>query len=281
MAKFLDLIKSGKIKAAYSIKQAAITDVNKNCQLINDLDVDTPNVRVFSMYEANANSSLETLKTASKDLDVLVLKVNPQMAADEAYKSDQKSERGHILKLCNAIEDYTQVLNDKGITYPPEVKPADNSGDLAALITQQDKLLSSLLDAQNKNQEAQNIYQDKLLNTLVSSNNDLVASNKINNDDLVKAQSNKTSSPKAIQPIFTSKGDDSDFGVYRDFIDRFNFFVAKCSNKAEKLQWLKSSVKGDASHLIKNLSLDEANYDIAIKRLADRYLNPDSISSEF
>ena len=136
MASFVDVIKSGKIETAYLQKQAALTDVDDNCKLINDLNVETPNLRVFSMYEANAKSFLETLKAASKDLDILVLKANPQMADDEIYKSDRKSARDHIFKLCNAIGDYTQVLNDKGITYPPEVKPADSSGDFAALIAQ-------------------------------------------------------------------------------------------------------------------------------------------------
>ena len=110
MASFDDVIKSGKTKAAHLQKQAALTDVNKNCQLINDLDVETPNLRIFSRYEANANSSLETLKVVSKDLDVLVFNENSEIAADESYKSDQKSERDHIFKLCTAIGDYTQVL---------------------------------------------------------------------------------------------------------------------------------------------------------------------------
>ena len=58
MASFVDVIKSGKIETAYLQKQAALTDVDDNCKLINDLNVETPNLRIFSRYEANANSSL-------------------------------------------------------------------------------------------------------------------------------------------------------------------------------------------------------------------------------
>ena len=187
MALFVDLIKSGKIKTAYLQKQAALSDLTYNEKMIKALDVETPNVRIFTKLESDANNALTTLKEAIKALNILLFDANPEIASDEDYLADVSQDRTHHFGLVNAIEDHIVILNDKGITYPPEVKPADNSGDLAALIAQQDKHLSSLLDAQNKNQEAQNINQDKLLNTLVSSN-----------DNLVKAQSNKTSSPKAV-----------------------------------------------------------------------------------
>ena len=68
-------------------------------------------------------------------------------------------------------------------------------------------------------------------------------------DKLVKSHGN--SGPKAIQPIFTSKNNDSDYANYRDFLSRFEFFVLKCSSDVEKLQWLKTFVKEDAAFLIK------------------------------
>ena len=117
-----------------------------------------------------------------------------------------KYDRGQHFSLCNAIADYTNFLNDKGITYPPEIKPADMSGDLAALVT-------NLLEAQDKK-------QDKLLNTLVANNDKLVSSH----DKLATSQTNSKSGPKAVQPMFTSKGNDTDFAAYRYFLSRFEFF---------------------------------------------------------
>ena len=146
----------------------------------------------------------------------------------------------------NAISDYTEFLNNKGLKYPPDIKPVDTKGDL-------DKILAALVSSQDKQVLAQNKCMDKL----------------------VKSHGN--SGPKATQPIFTSKNNDSDYANYRDFFSRFEFFVLKCSSNVEKLQWLKSSVKGDAAFLIKNLSLNDDNYQTALDRLSKRYLNPETV----
>ena len=188
MAKFLDLIKSSKIEAVYLQKHAALADMARNFKMINDLDKETPNARTYSRVESYANTALEKLKTTNNELDMMLIKSNLNLTTDEAYISDQEHDRRQVFKLITAMDDYIQLLKDKGITYPPDAKPAENLGDLATLVT-------NLLNAQDSK-------HDKLLNTLVSSNNNLVASNKTSNDNLVKAQQNKTSSPKAVQPIF-------------------------------------------------------------------------------
>ena len=38
-----------------------------------------------------------------------------------------------------------------------------------------------------------------------------------------------------------------------------------------------SSIKGEAHNLIKNLTLNEANFDVAVKKLKDKYLNPQAV----
>ena len=57
MATFSELIKSGKIKAAYLKKQTALTDINRNVQLVNDLDKSTPNIRSFTRLDKSASES--------------------------------------------------------------------------------------------------------------------------------------------------------------------------------------------------------------------------------
>ena len=89
--------------------------------------------------------------------------------------------------------------------------------------------------------------------------------------------SNSKSGPKPAQPKFKPKGNDSDYGEFKDFLSKFDFFKAKCSTKVEKLQWLKTSVEGEAVGLIKHLSLTEENFNIALNRLNDRYSNPDVV----
>ena len=162
MAKFVDLVKSGKVKAAYLQKQGALADITYNLNMIKDLDRETPNVRIFSTFVNNANGSLDKLRVTSNELNILLYDANPNYASDESYIADLKYDRGQHFSLCAAIDDYSVLLNSKGITYPPDNNPVDMSGDLATIVTNllesQDKKVSNLLEAQDKKQE-------KLLNT--------------------------------------------------------------------------------------------------------------------
>ena len=135
MAKFVDLIKSGKVKTAYLQKQGALAEMTYNLNLIKDLDTVTPNLRVFSRLEAGANSALDKLKVTSTELSIVLSDANPDIASDESYVTDLKYDWGQHFGLCNAIDEYTDFLNSKGITYPPVIKPVEKSEDLAAIVT--------------------------------------------------------------------------------------------------------------------------------------------------
>ena len=60
--------------------------------------------------------------------------------------------------------------------------------------------------------------------------------------------------PKPTQPKFKPKGNESDYGEFKDFLSKFEFFTSKCNTNIEKLQWLQSSVEGEAAGLIKHFS---------------------------
>ena len=93
MATFSDLIQSGKIKAAYLKKQTAVADIDRNVQLVNDLDKDSPNIRVFTRIDNSASESLQKLKDVLCDLDLLLHEANPEIETDEEYIADQKHIR--------------------------------------------------------------------------------------------------------------------------------------------------------------------------------------------
>ena len=136
MATFSDLIQSGKIKAAYLKKQTAVTDINRNVQLVNDLDKDSPNIRVFTRIDNSASESLQKLKDALCDLDFLLHEANPEIETDEEYIADQKHVRDSQFGLFQVIDDYSDTLNNAGIKYPPEVIPAKAPADLADVLAQ-------------------------------------------------------------------------------------------------------------------------------------------------
>ena len=129
MATFNQLIKSGKVKAAYLKRQATLEQINRNVLSINNLDQETPNVRTFIRLESNANKTLEELKVANIELDTLLFEANPDFRNEENYIADQKLVIDKEFSLFNAIEDYIQLLNSKGISYPPDVKPVTGPAD--------------------------------------------------------------------------------------------------------------------------------------------------------
>ena len=59
----------------------------------------------------------------------------------------------------------------------------------------------------------------------------------------------------------------SDYLSYKSFIKKFEYFTVNVDKQVDKLWWLLSSVKGDAYESIKNLSLEESNYEVALKEI--------------
>ena len=138
MTTFSELVKSKAIEPTFLRKQASVADIERQIQAINSLDTEDPNSRSFSRIEASANGSLEELKGAIRDLDILLYKANPDIKADEDYKADQIVIREIQFKLYEVIDSYTDLMKDKGVQYPPDKPqvPAPNPGDLADVLAQ-------------------------------------------------------------------------------------------------------------------------------------------------
>ena len=130
-------------------------EIDHNVTLINDLDRENPIVRTFTRFESNVNELLNELKLANVELATHLVKANPQINNDESYKTDKKFVNEQLFSACKAIDDYTELLNSKGIPYPPNVKPEASSGDLAAI-------LNNLVTSQDKNALAQNNFMTTL-----------------------------------------------------------------------------------------------------------------------
>ena len=210
MAEFTQIIKSGKSQTAYLHRQALLTEINSNVTLIKELDRENPIVRPFIRFESNINDLLNDLKLANVELTTHLVKANAQIHNDESFITDKKLVNEQVFSACKAIDEYTQLLNSKGIQYPPDVKPVTSSGDLAAVLTTLDKNITTLVASQNKNVA-------DLSKTLVNE---------------LKSYASCRSGPKAIQPKFRPKNSDSDYGEF-DFLSKFEFFTAKCSNNLE------------------------------------------------
>ena len=186
MAKFNELIKSGKVKAAYLKRQATLEQINRNVLSINNLDQETPNVRTFIRLESNADKTLEQLKVANIELDTLLFEANPDFRNEENYIADQKLVIDKEFSLLNAMEDYIKLLHSKDIAYPPEVKPVTVPTDLY-------DILNNLVTSQNKNAQT----HDKRITTLDKNLTDVLASQNKNVADLSKSLVDQIKSHKA------------------------------------------------------------------------------------
>ena len=134
MAKFCDQIKFGKCQAAYLKRNAILNDMYESVLSIESLDQVNPSLRTFQRQETSANKCLEDLKVAKRELYILLEQANHNIKDDEEFIEDQKEVINNEFALINAIEDYIKVLNDKGIAYPPEVKPEPLPANLSDIL---------------------------------------------------------------------------------------------------------------------------------------------------
>ena len=221
MATFNDLIKTGKVKATFLRRNAILNDMYEKVLSIERLDRVTPNVRTFERQEVSANKSLEELKLIKRELYILLEDANQDIKDDQEYIADQKLVIDNEFALINAIDEYVQLLHSKDIEYPPEVKPVTGSVDLSDVLNNLIASQNSLAASQNKNA----ITQDRILSTLDKNLTDVVTSQNQNVADLSKSlvyqiKSHTASSrlvPKPAQPKFKPKGNDSDYGEFKDF----------------------------------------------------------------
>ena len=279
MASFNELIKSGKIEAAFLQKQVAAASVDTNVQKISKLDQVNPNARTFSRLEQAALKSIDTLNAAVDNLNSLLLQVNPEIVSDVNYLSDRSYNMNVESCLHSVIDNYIELLDTKGINYPPDVKPSTNQNDS---LTEVLKTIATENTKRDKQLAEQNKQITVLISNLSKNQSDNISVLVTKHDENIKKLTKTNSSivPRPTQPLFKSRETDADYELFSDFLPRFKHFVSGVKKDVNKLEWLKSSISGDAQALIKNLSLEDVNYAIALKRLEDKYLNNEYIKEK-
>ena len=271
MATFSDLVKLVKIDPVYMRKQVALNEMDKIMKVVAELDKESPNIRAFERIEKQADEAAKAVKDASRELDKLLLKANPDILSEDNYLADQTYERKKSIELYNVIDEYADIIKAKGIQYPPVIKSEGNDSDLKSVLQSQQELLSTLV----KSQEASAKSQQDLAEKLVKSQNE---SQKAHTDSMKElANSNSRSAPRPTQPFFNPKDNEKDYMNYRDFKPRFLHFVTSVKNESQKLEWLISSVTGEAHNLIGKLDLIDTNYKVALDKLDKKYLNSDFV----
>ena len=154
-----------------------------------------------------------------------------------------------------------------------QTKPDHTAQDLASVIGAQ---MANLVSEQRKTTEgltqafaSMSANQSKAIGSITANltkqQDKTIATLICKQDELIKSKDN--TAPKPTQPFFTSKQNDSDFANFKEWFAKFEYFTKNCHDPVNKLEWLKSFIKREASALIRNLSLDGANYAVAVKML--------------
>ncbi|GFR14021.1 DUF1758 domain-containing protein [Trichonephila clavata] len=107
-------------------------------------------------------------------------------------------------------------------------------------------------------------------------NSDLETINKGSSQTSISVQSAEVKLPTLSLPIFS--------GVTEEWLAFSDLFEASVSNNqnltgAQKLQYLKGSLRSDALRIVNSLSITNDNFEIAWKLLKDRYFNKREIMS--
>ena len=131
-------------------------------------------------------------------------------------------------------------------------------------------------EAQRQAAEAQKVAQKAATDAQAAREKATADSQKAVLKNLIEVQKEANAvanSPKPVQPFWTPKGDMTDYLSYKSFVKKFDYFVTNTPKDIDKLNWLMSSVKGNAYEMIKHLTLEDANYEIAKEKLKKAYLD--------
>ncbi|GBN65121.1 hypothetical protein AVEN_18930-1 [Araneus ventricosus] len=200
----------------------------------------------------------------------------------KALLKQKKSVKSSITKLLKKTEDEIRELNNvsllvrknRFLELRTEIKDIFNSiipscedRDEETYCTEKDDILDEL--------EAVLVSIDTQLAPPVV-NSDFEARKQNSDQVSVSSQSAEVKLPTLSLPIF--------FGATEEWLAFSDLFEAAVSNNqnltgAQKLQYLKGSLKSDALKIVNSLSITNDNFEIAWKLLKDRYFNKREIVS--
>ncbi|GBM24909.1 hypothetical protein AVEN_246326-1 [Araneus ventricosus] len=200
----------------------------------------------------------------------------------KALLKQKKSVKSSITKLLKKTEDEIRELNNvsllvrknRFLELRPEIKDIFNSiipscedRDEETYCTEKDDILDEL--------EAVLVSIDTQLVPPVV-NSDFEARKQNSDQVSVSSQSAEVKLPALSLPIFS--------GATEEWLAFSDLFEAAVSNNqnltgAQKLQYLKGSLKSDALKIVNSLSITNDNFEIAWKLLKDRYFNKREIVS--
>ena len=260
MSQFSKCLEIKSVKAAYIKRNASVIELNSAVSKFKNLDVNNPNPRQYAYINKEFEAAEQALKADNHTFVQHILHASQDFSSDTDFAKDQESIKATQFAAMNNKDIYQSKLEDLG--HLPKLTDQLSSASMATPTTDLALLLTKMNEAQAKRDREQSLRQDKLLTEL--SKNQVAATAAL-------------SGPKPVQPSFHPKGEKSDYLLYKSFIKKFEYFTTNVASNVDKLNWLFFCVKGDAFELIKTLTLEDANYKIALDKLNKIYLDDKKI----
>ena len=268
---FEQVLRENKAYTAYANRQEALHTLQTAITKLDKLALEERiKFSRFSRLENELNAKISRLRELHSILIRTILTSEPLLMGNEDMGNDSATIEGTVDNCLDSLDKMRQRSEIQQALQ--ESKPSINGNEC----------LSDVLKYMQDENVKQNKQMTDLISSLSKNQSDNITSLITKQDEhMGKLVTNSSSAaPKPVQPMFKSEENDSDYENYRDFLPRFEHFVNKVTMDKYKLEWLKSSISGDAFSLVKNLDLVDSNYKIALDKLANKYLNNDYIKEK-
>ena len=278
MSQFSKCLEVKSVKAAYIKRNASVMELNSAVGKFKNLDAVNPNFRQYMYINKEFEASEQTLKADNHTFVQHILHASQDFSSDTEFAKDQQSVKASQFAAMNTKDIYQSRLEELG--HLPKLSDQVSGESMATPTTDLTTLLTKMNEAQEKRDREQSLRQEKLLTELSKNQVAKDAQQAKLLTELSKNQVAATaavSGPKPIQPSFFPKNEISDYLLYKSFIKKFEYFTTNVASNVDKLNWLFFCVKGEAFEQIKNLTLEDANYQIALDKLNKKYLDDKKI----
>ena len=249
---FADCLGISKINAVFIRRNAAYLNLAGVINNIEQLDRENLKTRQFLYLEKEAETLLETLKKENTLLIQAMMTQMSNVSSDSAFTADQESFRSTTFKAVSAMDSYRSLLEAANLvpSLAQQQQVAAHSSEMTELLKQLLKTQNALTEIGKKQTEVAKLQVDAIT---------------------------ASKGPKPVQPIFSPKGNTSDYLEFRSFSSKFQYFTKDISDDKDKLQWLLSSVRHEAYESLKGLTLEASNFEVAWSKLEKKYLDNEYI----
>ena len=249
---FADCLGISKINAVFIRRNAAYLNLAGVINNIEQLDRENLKTRQFLYLEKEAETLLETLKKENTLLIQAMMTQMSNVSSDSAFTADQESFRSTTFKAVSAMDSYRSLLEAANLvpSLAQQQQVAAHSSEMTELLKQLLKTQNALTEIGKKQTEVAKMQVDAIT---------------------------ASKGPKPVQPIFSPKGNTSDYLEFRSFSSKFQYFTKDITDDKDKLQWLLSSVRHEAYESLKGLTLEASNFEVAWSKLEKKYLDNEYI----